>query len=938
MFKGNIVPSTPPLETATSLSGGQIIVVVLAGLLFGLAFQLLLANFGIAIGLSVFNLKPNPQNSDEQSENGDPGFDPIALIGVAAGLAIMVSIDGVLFVACFLAVKLSQVNGPGLGAILGGLIWAVYLILLTWLSTSAVGTVADTVLGFTRTGLRQLFGAVGQLFSSDSSEANPIEEDSRSTEITKQQLLQMVEEIDFTPVLEHAQARLKPKPSGQSDFSQIAEQVIANAKQSELDLGQVIDELQDQLQLPQPLLEQIQQQIQAFEPEGSDSLKSVAEPQTLQSDQTSDLKNFLKTADPADLQPESLSAKLAPFETSQSSQTWPIVENLDFKGLLRTALRRVDLSDWDVQRIWQLLQSTQKKLSGSSQPEQPVNVIRLDVEDYLLNTPAWDLKSEMIDVDFKEIIYDPEADPALVHQQLTLLTPEQMRTLLQERGDMSLDHQADIADALDRVRLNVLEQVQPTSALDGTQQEQLNQLQQKLESYCRYTTLSRLSPEGIEQKLQTLLEETQIPFSEGEQSLDLDLKPLQEILKRRKGLKPKQQKALLTAVTESWQGRLPKPIQLLPAAPAIQKRLKAILAEQVRGKDGDLVTLEDLKPHLIQLIEQPASGLTVLNQYFGQLDWLSLAQELQGEPDLNPQHLESVLTKLREEWQQVAKVPRRWARRTRRTAQDWQHQLQRYLKYQDRSALIGIKSLEKDLRHLLAEARDGLPIPQGEHKQSGSLNLPKQPEIIALLQERKDLAAHEIEQVSSQLVATWDKLVDETQALPGRTQSSLDKLASKVREVLNSLSNSAPDPAELQETLSDALPDVELAQILQSLAQKAPTELLKESSWQQIRDRISVLTQSTYQQLIHTRDDLEDTVKHQLSQQAEALQQQLLDQVDQLQTELQQQAQELKQDTQRQADKVRQSAAIAAWWLFAITLTSGMTSALSGYLAVRGLR
>lgn len=941
MTRGNIVPPITHLEPISALSGGQIIVVVLAGLLFGLAFQLLLANFGIAIGLSLFDLKPKPQTLDEGSaDTEDAGFGSIALIGVAAGLAIMLSLDGVLFAACFLAVKLSQASDPWLGAILGGLVWSVYLILLTWLSTSAVGTVADTVLGFTRTGLRRLFEAVGQLFSPDPSDANSVKEDSNATEMVRQQLLRTLEETDFTPIFENALSKLKPEPTDQRDLSQIAAEVIASADQnSEIDLDQVVDKLQDQLHLPQTTLEQIRQQIKELELEMGDRQKSIGNPHTLQPDQISDLKNFLQTADPADLQPEPLSAKLAPLETSQPSQPWSTLQNLDFKGLLRTALRRVDLSDWDVQQVWQLLQSTQQKLTGSSQSEQPVNIVQLDVEDYLLNTPAWNLSPEVIDVDFKEIIYDPEADPALVHQQLTFLNPEQMRTLLQQREDMLPDQQVEIADALDRVRLNVLEQVQPSAGLNNAHREQLNQLQQKLESYCRYTTLSRLSPEGIEQKLQTLIEEIQIPVSGlAEQRPDLDLEALQKILQRRKGLKPKQRRVLLAAVTEAWQHLWPNPIQ--PSS--IQKRLKAVIAEQVRGKDGESITLEDLKPHLIQLIDQPTSGLTTLNQYLGQLDWLSLAQELQKESDFNPQHLDSILARLREEWQQVAKVPRRWARRTRRTAQDWQHQLQRYLKYQDRSALTGTESLEQDLRGLLDEANDGGPAPEaGQSSWLQPPSLPKQSEIIALLQERKDLTATEIEQISSQLSSTWDKLVDETQNLQKRAQSSLDTVAIKVQEILNSLPHAAPDPAHLQEMLSDALPSVELAQIgdsLQSLARKASPDLLEESSWQQIRDRISDLTQSTYQQIVRAREDLEDPVKHQLSQQAEALRHQLLDQVDQLQTELQQQAVELKQETQRQADNVRQSAAIAAWWLFAIALTSGLTSALSGFLAVRGLR
>lgn len=939
MNRLNIVSPIPPIETVTVLSSGRIIIVILAGLLFGLAFQLLLANLGIAIGLSVFNLRPNSQPADKSSEGtGESSFEVIAIIGIAAGLGIMLSIDGVLFAACFLAVKLSQITDPWLGSVLGGLIWSVYLILLTWLSTSAVGTIADAVLGYTRTGLRRLFGAVSQLFTPETSGSS--QPDSASIETARQALFQTIEEMDVTLILENALAELNPKsPSQQAHLSQMIEEVIAQSERNNgIDLDQIIQSLQAQIELPETDLKQLRHQMQALEQDLND--------RTLQPDALADLKHFLATADPSDLKPESLETKLVQIETSDSSQPWSGLKNVDVKGLFRTALRRVDLSDWDVQRIWQLLQSTQEKLTGSTQPEQPVNIIQLDVEDYLLHTPVWNLKPEVIDVDFKQVIYDPEADPVLIHQQLTLLNPNQMRLFLQERKDLSSAQQSEIADALDRVRQSVLEQVQPSQELNDACPDTLHQLQQKLESYCRYTSISKLSPAGIAQKLPDLIEEIQIPATVlAQQRPELDIKPLQAILKRRKGLKPNRRKALLAAMTETWQRLLPDPEVSPTLTPSLQKQIGAIIAERLQKAEAESITLEDLKPHLVELMDRPASGLTTLNQYLGQLDWMALAQDLRQEYSLDPQHLDSILTGLQEEWQQVAKVPRRWARRTQHTAQDWQTQLQRYLKYQDRSALTEIESLEQSLRTLVDGIKDGVADSNRKEQSSGTLpqlpHLPKQSDIVAVLEDRKDLTVAEIKKIAGQVTSTWKTVDDEVHPLQEQAQSSLNTVATKVQEILNSISDSTPDPEKLQEKLSQSLPNVEigpLGESLQSWVQKAPVALLEESSWQQIRDRITHTTQTTYHKLIHTRDDLEDTVKHQLSQQADALQDQLLEQVDQLQTDLQQQATELKRETQRQADKVRQSAAIAAWWLFAIALTSGMTSALSGFLAIRGFR
>ena len=938
MNKGILIPSNPPLETVALLTSGRIVIVILAGLFFGLALQLLSANLGIAIGLSVFNLRPNPEAPMESSKpSSDSSLKVMTIIGVAAGLAIMLSIDGVLFAACFLAVKLSQVTDPFLGGVLGLLIWSVYLILLTWLSTSTVGTVADTLLGFTSTGLRRLFTAVSQLFASESTPTDSDEQDTEVTETVKQQLLHALEEVDLDRVFEKSLERLTPQAEAwQTQLSSVLEEITTQYQgKGGMEPDQIIEFLQDRINVPQEGINQVSQQLS--------QLWQDMEDRTPQPDAIADLRQFLQTAAPSDLQTDTFSDKLGQLKTSDASQPWTALQNIDVNQLLRTALRRVDLSDWDVLRVWQLLQSTQHKFTGDSLPERPVNIIHLDIEDYLLNTPSWNLQPDIINVDFKEVLYDADADPNLVHQQLTSLSPDHLRSILQRREDLASDHQSDIAKSLEQVLQDILEQVQPSPEPDETQPQVLDQIQEKLESYLRYTSIKKLSPEGIEAKLHALIEEAQI---RPQQLPELEMNVFQDVLNRRKGLKSKRRQQLLSTIQETWQQLLPDPELAVNAASTVQKRVSEMIADSLQGLDGETVTLEDLKPHLVQLLDRPTSGLTSLNQYVGQLDWIALAQDLQQDYDFSPQHLNSVLGWLQEEWQQVAKVPRRWARRSQRTSQDWQKQLQRYLKYQNRTALTKAESMEKDLQQILDEVTDWQPISKHQKKSSQSwpqqLTPPDPGDVVAALQKRRDLTTNEIDQIASQMTSTWQKLTDEAQHLQQQAQSSLDTVVTKIWETLSSVSISAPDPSDLQADLGKflSLPAAELDQLgnnLRSLAQEAPTAILEDSSLQRIRDRISDLTQTTVDNLLSTREDLEETVANQLVARAETLQDQLLEQVDQVQTEVKEQATEIKKQTQIQADKVRQSAMIAAWWLFAITFTSGITSAISGFLAIRGL-
>jgi|GEM_PF-3889223 len=950
MNRGLLTP--PPLDIVSTLSSGRILVVILAGLLFGMAFQLLLANLGVAIGLSVFNLKPSPDASTRSDQSSGSDLNVVAIVGIAAGLAIMLSIDGVLFAACFLAVKLSQVSDPWLGGVLGLLIWSVYLILLTWLSTSAVGTVADTLLGFTSTGLRRLFMAVRQLFISEATSTPNEVEDEEVVAIAKQQALQAIEEIDLRTVFEEAVAQSKSENTVWiADALEEIEGTLENRQT--IDPDQIVELLQKNTDVPQASLDQIRHQL-------SDLWQNLQE-QTLQPDVVADLKHFLQTADPSDFQTDTLENKLVQLETPQAAQLMTGLQNIDIKKLFRTVLWRVDLSDWDVQRIWQLLQSTQQQFMDTPLTQQPANIIQMDIEDYLLNTPAWNLQPEVLDVDFKEVIFDPEAAPELVHQQLRLLSVDQFRNILQQRDDLPADRQTEVAQSLEAVLQSIQDQVQPSQEpeqeLENLDPETINYIQQKLESYLRYTSLNKLNPEGIAQKLNTLIGDTQIQPAILRQHLpELEADALQDILSRRQGLKSKQRQQLLTSILDTWQHLLSDPDLPETTAPSVQQRVKAMIVESLEEIDGETVTLEDLKPHLVQLIDRPTSGLSSFNQYLGQLDWIALAQDLQREHNLSPSSLNSTLSWLQDEWQQVARVPRRWARRTQRSAQDWQKQLQNYLKYQDRSALKKTESLEQDLQNLLDEVKDWSSASSLEPNSSLSwswpqqFTLPDQAAIVAILDERRDLTTAEIDQIASQLTSAWHKFVDEAQRLQHQAQSSVDdviksrsKTITQVRKALDSVSIPTPDPSQLQADLGQflSLPESELEKLgnnLRSLAKKAPTAILEDTSVQKVRDRISHLTQSTLDHITDTLGDLEDSVSHQLIDRAKVLQDQLLAQVDQVQAEVEQQATELKAQTQRQADKVRQSAAIAAWWLFGITFTSGLTSALSGFLAIRGIR
>ncbi len=137
--------------TNAVFSGSQGFLVLIAGLVLAFAFQLLLANFFIALGISY-------SDSEAQADKSETLDDTIDKIGTIVGLRTLGTLSITLFSACFLAVKLSLVDDVVLGAIFGLTIWATYFTLLVWISLTTVGSVIGTVVNSATSGLQGIIG------------------------------------------------------------------------------------------------------------------------------------------------------------------------------------------------------------------------------------------------------------------------------------------------------------------------------------------------------------------------------------------------------------------------------------------------------------------------------------------------------------------------------------------------------------------------------------------------------------------------------------------------------------------------------------------------------------------------------------------------------------------------------------------------------------
>ncbi|MGG6298266.1 hypothetical protein ACQ4M4_28205 [Leptolyngbya sp. AN02str] len=1009
-----------------TLSGGQVVVAIAAGLVMAIAFQFLLTNLGVALGLTIASFRPKPLKPSEAPSSKPDGDRNEAsqgillqAVGIATGLSVLLTVSGVLAVASFLAVTLSAPTEPMVGGILGILIWAAYVLLLTWLSSVAVGSVVDTALSSVTAGFGMLLRAVRSALPGGQSDTNPLSQQEvlravqqevdaalRAVDVQsevqdylaaiapspqthlKQQLLEVLHHPDV------ASTGVRPNRDGLMALVQTAGATLTAHEQARL-----VDELLDALQTANA------------EPASAQPLANEVEGQSPQANHIANahIPTASLTVHPEVEAPQSASPLVALLEkplamlpTSLSDRLQSLLERVDAQQLLLLAMRQAEITEWDLERLWHWVRSHASEWVPSSnanggsangqtslpgQSTEPFSIVRLDVEDYLRRSHLWELDEALLAEDLPGVLCDPEADPARVLEEVSHLSEQDFIEMLRQRNDLEPERIAAIAQRLEAIRAAVERSLQVAvassplvqthdrngSSASGSPDESpemqmaIATLYAKLESYLRYTNLSKLTLPKVQQKVQALMAE--LPRSKVLPPFDRErlYERLQQRKRRKsknkgKGLKTKHINALLDAMEQTWneQAQQVAPMQNLePSSEPDGQQWMAIaagsLVTQLKTRDWQSMPLSELQALARQIVEQPQMAVRTVGRHVAQLDWSPVIRELQALM-LTDDQIKPILAGLQHGLYTMARLPRRWLRRTAHSPRLLSHQLRRYLTHQSKSRLTA-DSVWQDLQ-AIANGLPGLDanaIAQLKTQLGAS-------EVTQWLTARADLSPDEIAAIA-QNVQTWmhtQSIPEPSSSLHEATQSTLEDWLHLAQRQLQHLS---PDGAidwsqdGLQTKVTEILaaPAAHLDGLKQSLGELLqqtpghllgaialnpvvwPQQLQEVISLEPVRDRIMHTSEAIVEAMTQRGQDVSEAVMQSVVQQVEATRDRLLAQVEQVQTELQTQADAALRHMQTQADNARKIAAIAAWWLFSTALVAGIMSAIAGTWAVTGV-
>lgn len=870
----NLPVEIPVEETAFLFSGFNFVLALVSGVVMAFAFQLLFTNLAIALIASPD--APSSGNSEPEKLG-----DTIKGIETKVGLAILVSVSLTLFVASFLAVKLSLITSGVLGAITGVVIWSIFFTLLVWFGSTALGSLLGSVVSTAAAGVQGLLGTATAAVGANAVKGQAV---STAEEITAAVRRELTAGLDADSIKSTLQGSLSSLQLPKLDLNQIGGQFERLLKDADLesiansDLLKNVD--RDTLaQLVSSRTDFSKQDVERV----TDQLESAWKRVTSQKggvDQD-ELLQVLKSATPADLTSDELTGKLKQVVQSAATQFTPggslTSRALQFgaSAVLGKVLQNTSLSDLDVEKVSSQLQTLKSSLlkssngsngsngkstsaeSKSAKAPKPFSVIQADLENYLLFSPPWELSREVVRREFRDVIYDAAADPGIIRQELSLVNRDYFVQLLSLREDFTDEGVQELANYLEEIRAEVFNTVQ-TAETQGRSQD----LRRRVEDYLRSTGKAELNPNAIGRDFQTLLEDPEAGLDAlGDRLEQLDRSTLEQLLSQRQDISSEEASQIVNQL-EGTRDRV------LSQARELQDRVQGE-AQQLRQKVGDYLrntNKEELNPEGIQrdlktLLDDPQAGLSALQGRVSQFDRDTLVQLLSQRQDLSEEQVNQVLDQVESVRDSLLQAPQELAGKAKQQYEQTTQVISDYLR-NTRLEELNPEGIQRDLETLFKDPKAGASALQERLSQVDRDTLVK------LLSQRDDLTEEQVNQTIDQVQTSIRSLIRTPRRLASRVQKQAVSFEASLERYLQNTHKDELNPEGIKRDLQMLLKD-------------------PRSGLSSLGDRVSKFDRETLVALLIQREDMTEEEANRIADQVESTYSSVVGQIQQVQQTVQ---------------------------------------------------
>ncbi|MBD2559237.1 MULTISPECIES: MFS transporter [Nostoc] len=1010
-----------PEETSVLFSGPKFLVALVAGVVMAFAFQLLFTNFSVAVGISSWEID---SDSDDESESlGSKIRDVQTKVGSWA----LITASIALFIACFLAVKLSLIESAFLGAIIGVVIWSSYFSLVIWLGSSAVGSLIGSIANTVTSGFQALMGTATAGIGANTAKKQLV---STAEDITAAVRRELTSGFDPEGIRNTLQSSLGSLQLPKLDIKEIRSQFDQLLKDTDLqsvansDLLQninrqtFVDLISNRTDLSKEDINRIADQ---FEGAWQQALN--------RKNPTEQVINLLKSATPEELNSEQLGERLQELVTvgggngKQSNGVMKQAMRYGLSAAVPAVLDRVNLSNIDVNKITTQLQKLKEKVQdvdvdqiteqlqklreqateqvSARLPISLENTIKADVEDYILNSFPWHFNRITLRDEFKEVIYDVNADPTTVRRELEELNQEYFTNLLNQRGDISEARVKEIAEQMESDRQEVLETVKQAQAREKGQD-----FRSRIEDYLRSTGKEELNPEGIERDFATLLEDPEAGFEDLTSRFgQFDRDTYVQLLQQRQDISEEEANNIVSQLERNRDNFLNRARELQEQAKARADELRQRVEDYLRNTNKDELNPEAIKREFRVLLDDPQAGISQLTSRLSQFDRDTLVQLLTQRQDLSEEQVNQILDQIEAVRDSILQVPQQAREQYEKTTKA----IADYLRNTNLEELDP-EGIRADLEKLLNDPKAGALALRDR------LSHVDRETLVKLVSQRGDLSQEQVNQIIDRVQDTIGDIVRAPRRLAKRTtqvaldfegnledylrntnkeelnpeaiKRDLQLLLSSPRAGIGSLSDRASkfDRSTIVALLSqrediseeeanrivDQIESVRssIVEQFQQIQQRVQSVLdgvfarvrnylnsldrselnyegIKQdfakvfddpqAGFEALRDRLSQFDRDTLVAVISSREDISEADANRIIDQIEAARDGVLQRAERIQKETQKRLKAIQEQTKKQAQETKKTVANAAWWLFGTALTSLAASAIAGAIAVTGI-
>ncbi|MBW4664178.1 MAG: MFS transporter [Chroococcus sp. CMT-3BRIN-NPC107] len=868
-----------PEDAALLFSGPKFFVALVAGVVLAFAIQLLLTNVGVA-----FLLGRSSDNSDSQSDEEATSFGgTIRKIGTALGLATLISVSVSLAIACFLAVKLSLIESAGLGAIVGLVIWAAYFLLLVWVGSSSVGSLIGSLINTATSGMQALMGTAAAALGAKAVNNQVVATAEAAASAIRRELGSAVDPMSVRENVEDYLQMLRPPELDLSkirgEFEKLLNdpQLKAVAGSSDLrniDRQKFVDLVSSRTDLSKKDMNRIVDQLESV-------WKQVVDRQAPQTDRMGELVEYLKSVAPGQAKTDELNAKIdrlmeemrqskdADQKATQETTPGPVQRTLQtgINTLMGLVMGRTDLSDLDVEKIVGSLTSAKDKVTeqadkvatkaGIKTPSLPYSTIRADVENYLLNTYAWQMSQDKIAEEFYDVLYDPAADPGAVRRQLEQLSRNDFVQLLQQRGILTQGQIAAISDRLESIRTEVL-----TTVRGLEEKEAAQDLQRAVESYLLVTSKSELTSEGVERTFKPLLQDSEASHETLSIRLaGLDRESMRQVLLQRNDISETEANEIVGLLEAQKDRVLFESQNLADQAKAQAESLWLNLESYLRNTGKDELNPNAIASELKTLLNDPQAGMSAIASRVSRFDRNTLVQLLNQRQDLNEEQINQTINQVESVWGSVRHAPQNVASLAKDRYDSVTTTLSDYLRNTGKDEL-NPEGITRDFAKLF------------ENPQQGALALRRRlsqvdrDTLVQLLSQRQDLSQEQVNQVIDQVQSSIRNLVRSPRRLAARTQQRVQTFSANVEDYLRNTGKDELNPEAIKRDLQLLIHD-------------------PRAGVESFSDRLAHFDRDTVVTLLQARGDMSEEEANRIVDQVLAVREQFVEQVRAVQRRIQ---------------------------------------------------